>query len=141
MQGDSAMGRTNLVFAALWGCLLANAATAVGQEEAPAVPSGVAVTLQEFFIQTQPDGDRHARFRFVAPELAAGVTFARVEQDFAYLCTDLALPVLSAAREEVSQVVISLASAEVEFGASDSSIIQFFEAFRIENELCIWEGF
>ncbi|MGR1580240.1 DUF6497 family protein [Thalassobius sp. S69A] len=135
------MGRTNLIFAALWGCLLANAATAVGQEEAPAVPSGLRVQLQEFFIQTQPDGDRYARFRFVAPELAAGVTFARVEQDFAHLCTHLALPVLTAAHEDVAQVVISLASAEVEFGASDPAIIQFFEAFRIENGLCIWEGF
>lgn len=135
------MGRTNPVIAALWGCLMANAATAVGQEEAPAVPSGLLISLQEFFIDMQPDGERLARFRFVAPDLADGVSFARVEQDFAYLCTDVAVPTLSVEHEDVAQVVISLASAEVEFGAMDPSVIQFFEAFRIESGLCIWEGF
>lgn len=135
------MGRTNPVFAALWGCLLVNAATAAGQEEAPAVPSGLHLKLQEFFVDTQPDGLRVGRFRFVAPALAEGVAFARVEEDFAALCTGYALPYLSREQQDVGQVVISLASKPLEFGESDPSVVQFFEAFQIENAQCKWEGF
>lgn len=134
------MSSANPVIAALWGCLLANAATAAGQEEAPAVPSGLQISLQEFFIDTQPDGMRVGRFRFVAPDLAAA-GHARVEQDFPYLCDTIALPVLSAAQEEVGEVVISMAAQPVEFGTTDPSVLQFFEVFRIENDVCIWEGF
>ena len=135
------MGRATRVFAALWGCLLADAATAVGQEEAPAVPSGLLVSLQEFFVDAQPDGDRWARFRFVAPALAGGIAFVQVEQDFPALCANVALPTLVATGEQVEQVVISMASEPMEFGASDPSVVQYFEAFRIESGLCIWEAF
>ncbi|WP_319826243.1 DUF6497 family protein [Thalassovita sp.] len=135
------MRRTSRVIAALWGCLLANAATAVGQEEAPAVPSGLAFSLQEYFIDMQPDGVRLARFRFVSADLVNGIAFAQVEHDFPVLCAEYALPALVAAQEQVSQVVVSMASEAVEFGASDPSVTQFFEAFRIESGLCIWEGF
>lgn len=120
---------------------MAGAATAAGQEEAPAVPSGLSLYLQEMLVEAQPDGARVGRFRFVAPALAAGVSFARVEEDFAFLCAQVAVPELAQVQPDVAQVVISLASAELEFGASDSSVIQFFEAFRIESGLCIWEGF
>lgn len=105
------------------------------------MPSGLSLYLQEMLVEAQPDGARVGRFRFVAPALAAGVSFARVEEDFAFLCAQVAVPELAQVQPDVAQVVISLASAELEFGASDSSVIQFFEAFRIESGLCIWEGF
>ncbi len=104
------------------------------------MPSGLTISLQEYFVDTQPDGARLARFRFVAPGLQ-GVSFARVEQDFPVLCAGVAVPYLSSAAADVAAVVISVASEAVEFGESDPSVIQYFEAFRVENGLCIWEGF
>jgi hypothetical protein len=117
------------------------------QEEAPAVPSiqdlpsGLSVTLQEFFVDTLPDGSNQARFRFVAPELGQGAGFAQVEADFPVLCENVAVPALAETRPDVAQVIISMAEKPMEFGATDPSTIQYFEAFRIENGSCIWEVF
>lgn len=135
------MSKATRTFAALQGGLLASVATAAGQEEAPAVPSGLSIQLQEYFVEPQPDGTAWARFRFVAPALSEGVPFARVEQDFPVLCADVALPTLATQGQKVDQVVVSLADRPVAFGSADASVIQFFEAFRVENGRCIWEGF
>ena len=135
------MNRVTRTFAALQGCLLASVATAAGQEEAPAVPSGLSIQLQEYFVEPQPDGAFWARFRFVAPALAEGVVFERIEQDFPVLCAAVALPKLTEQGQAVDQVVVSLASQPVAFGSADPSVIQYFEAFRVENGRCIWEGF
>lgn len=124
-----------------------SAATAGVQEEAPAVPSvpalpsGQSVTLQEYFIEPHLDGADQARFRFVAPALAQGSSFAEVEQDFPVLCSDFAVPVLAVVQPDIIQVVISMSAAPLEFGVTDPSIVQFFEAFRIESGSCIWEVF
>ena len=37
-------------------------------------------------------------------------------------------------------IVISLADRVTEFGVSDPEATQFFEAFRLSNDTCIWEG-
>ncbi|WP_412563883.1 DUF6497 family protein [Thalassobius sp. MITS945101] len=118
------------------------AATAAGQEEAlAAVPSGLTLALMDQRIEPQSDGSDWARFRFLAPALATGVSYDAVEGDFAHLCTEYALPDLKDRGAEVAQVVISLSSKELEFGETQPDIIQFFEAFRVENGLCIWEAF
>ena len=129
--------------AALGGALFwASAATAVGQEEAlTAVPSGLELTLLEQFLEDQPDGTQWARFRFVAPELSAGIGYGRVAEDFGHICTEYALPQLQQAGETVSQVVISLSSQALEFGATAPGTVQFFEAFSVETGRCIWEAF
>ena len=129
--------------AALGGILCwIGAATAAGQEEAlAAVPSGLTLALMDQRIEVQSDGTDAARFRFLAPDLASGVGYDRVEGDFAHLCTEYALPDLKVQGAEVTQVVISLSSKELEFGETQPDIIQFFEAFRVENGLCIWEAF
>ncbi|MCT4556975.1 MAG: DUF6497 family protein [Pelagimonas sp.] len=141
------MSRALMISAAFGGCLWVSAATAGVQEEAPAVPSiqdlpsGLSVTLQEHFVDTLPDGSDQARFRFVAPGLGQGAGFARVESDFPILCADIAVPTLATTRPDVTQVIISMAAKPLAFGATDPSVVQYFEAFRIENGSCIWEVF
>ncbi len=143
MRAGGVMGNRFINLAACGGALFwASAATAVGQEEAlTAVPSGLQLEPLEQFIEPQPDGTAWARFRFVAPGLAQGVGYDRVEPDFAHLCAEYALPLLRAAGETVSQVVISMSSQPLEFGASAPEIVQYFEAFSIEDDRCIWEAF
>lgn len=114
---------------------------AAGQEEAlAAVPSGLKLALMEYLLDAQLDGTDWARYRFVAPALGQ-MAHEVIEGDFAHLCHQYALPDLAQQKAEVSQVVISLSSQALDFGASDPEIVQYFEAFRIENDRCIWEGF
>lgn len=116
--------------------LLGTAAAAAGQE-APAVPSGIALQLQEIRVEDGGEGPL-ARFRYVAAELDR-FGFAGVEEDFPVLCADVVLP-WAALHAPVARVVISMASAPVEFGTNAPDVTQFFEVFRLEPTACIWEG-
>lgn len=111
-----------------------------GADEAM-LPSGQAVRFFEGFIETQPDGARWARFRYVLPGLRQGAAGEAVEADFAHLCSAEVLPRLNAAGEVVDQVIVSLMDKPVEFGQSDPGTVQFFESFAIRDGRCIWEGF
>ena len=39
------------------------------------------------------------------------------------------------------QIVISLSDRAVPFGESAPDVVQFFESYRIENDICVWEMF
>ena len=116
------------------------AVPAVAQEMS--VPSGQTVTLQEVLLDDAP-GELWVRFRFLAPEIArdgGSVVSDAASADMEYLCQDLAVPYLADHDIEPARVVISLADRPVEFGASDPEATQFFEAYRLEDARCIWEG-
>ena len=61
--------------------------------------------------------------------------------DVVWLCENVALPQVRDMADRPSQVVISLASAESEFGTFDPAVVQLFEGFRIppDRDACIWE--
>ncbi|MEQ9693823.1 DUF6497 family protein [Shimia sp. SDUM112013] len=130
-----------IAFAAIGGAQ-SGAAMAGDREESPAVPSGYELYLQEMLFETRQDESRVARFRFVMPIIGQeGVTFDMVSLDFDVLCVTEALPALAKSGEEVDQVIISLSDRETDFGVISSVATQYFEAYRIENGSCIWEGF
>ena len=137
------MGRfviQTLNIAALGG-IFAGAATA-GTEESPVVPSGQVLYLQETLYETRSDQSRTLRLRYVMPAIAeAALGYGELEDDFPVLCEAAALSALEQSGETVQQVIISLADRETPFGEPAPETIQFFEAFRIENGACIWEGF
>lgn len=120
------------------GALYGAATTATGQEEAPAVPSGISLSLQEILVEGDAGG-RLARFRYVALDLDS-YGFGGVEGDFPVLCSDVVLPWAAAQPEAVGRVVISMAAAPVEFGSVAPDVTQFFEVFRLDQAACIWEG-
>jgi hypothetical protein len=122
------------------GALCAAATTVRGQEESPAVPSGLVLTLQEILEDVQPDGRLWLRFRYVAPGLTREVR-AEIEGDFEALCLSQAVPYLPSAAERADEAVISIASAPLEFGTNAPEVTQFFEVFRLEDGTCIWEAF
>jgi hypothetical protein len=115
------------------------AATAAGT--GVQLPSGLEAGLMEGFVEVQPDGARWARFRYVMPALAETADFDSVQQDFVVLCEAQALPMLSDAGEQVSQVIVSLMDKPLEFGQSDPGTVQYFETFAIRDGRCIWEEF
>lgn len=106
------------------------------------VPSGQPVTLQEVLVDTV-GGQDWLRFRLVAPEIArdtSRIDYEAAAGDMMHLCQELALPYLQEYDLTGDVIVISLADRETEFGVADPDATQFFEAFRIEDNLCIWEG-
>lgn len=119
----------------------ASALTTGMAEGQTALPSGFNAELLEGFVEVQPDGARWARFRYVMPALADDAVYDKVQGDFAVLCDGTAVPMLDAAGEEVSQVVVSLMDKPLEFGQSDPGTVQYFEVFTIREGRCIWEEF
>lgn len=122
------------------GALVVAATTVRGQEEAPTVPSGLALTLQEVREEPQPDGALWLRFRYVAPGLTRDQR-DRIEADFEALCQSQALAYVPVAGNPAAEAIISIASEPVEFGSSAPDVTQFFEAFRLAGGACIWEAF
>lgn len=115
------------------------AAPVVAQEIA--TPSGQTVTLFDVILDTETDT---ARFRFLAPAIGpdgGARPFEEVQVDFQWLCDLVASPALASNDWQVDHVVISLSDREIDFGAVDPDVVQFFEGFRIESGACIVEIF
>jgi Family of unknown function (DUF6497) len=124
------------------------AAQAAAEEKdtavAIAVPSGQTVTLIETVQDAAGPSGLTWRFRFLAPAIArdgGSVDADEALDDMAFLCDSYALPRLPDMGPEVQQVVISLADREIPFGEPDPEATQYFEAFRPEDGVCVWEGF
>jgi len=117
---------------------------AAGVDEPVPVPSGQLVTLQDV-IRNEPGPDGQTmRFRFVAPEIARGtgsIDNDTATNDMLHLCEAYALPRVLGTTPMPSQIIISLSDRPVEFGAATPEATQFFEAYSIQGETCIWEGF
>lgn len=106
------------------------------------VPSGQPVELQEVLVD-QMGVETWVRFRFVAPQIARDggtVDHAVAAPDMSHLCTTLAIPYLTDQALAGDVIVISLADRPTEFGTADPDATQFFEAYRLQDGICIWEG-
>lgn len=108
------------------------------------LPSGQRVTLLETIWNTAgPDG-LVTRFRFLAPQInpATGtVGYETAAADIAWICQNFALSRATEFGPLPRQIIVSLEDREVAFGSTDPEATQFFEAFRIEGDSCIWEVF
>lgn len=107
------------------------------------VPSGQEVTLHEVLVDAQ-DTATYLRFRFVAPQIAAGpskIGFDVAGTDMMHLCNDLALPYMDEYALEGDRIVISFMDRITEFGVPDPDATQYFEQFRPENGVCMWDEF
>lgn len=107
------------------------------------VPSGQEITLQDV-IWNAPGPDGLAlRFRFLAPGIApgGGVDFDTAAADMQHLCDTYALPRIADQGPHPEQVIISLSDVVVAFGEAAPEATQFFESFRIEDGVCVWEIF
>jgi len=118
------------------GALLCVAATTGGAE------TTVTSRLHEVLVD-QVGTQTWLRFRYVVPEIAregGTVSFTEAEPHMAHLCAAFAVPYTREHALTGDVIVISFADRETEFGVPDPDATQFFEAYRIENDACIWEG-
>lgn len=122
---------------ALGAVLLSGAVSAQADTSTQKLQTGVQVTLFDVV-----DESPLYRVRYVAPGIGPdGVSFDAVSEDMERLCTTHALPYLRARGVAPATIVIALMQEPVEFGVMSPNVIQFFESYRIENDLCIWEIF
>ncbi len=116
----------------------------LAQAETVPVPSGQEIIYHDT-IQNRPGvAGLTYRFRFIAPQIARDTGSVGVEaaaQDMDFLCDTFALPRVPVDGPRPSQIIISLSDRPVEFGTPTPEATQFFEAYRIEDDICIWEGF
>jgi len=120
-------------------CLIAAPALA---GETVQVPSGQIVTFQDAILNEAGPQGQTARFRFLAPAIAAGgVDFDMAVADMQHLCDTFALPRVTGTGVLPQQIVISVSSAPVQFGEAAPDITQFFEAYSLLDGVCIWEVF
>lgn len=126
---------------AVFGGALMSAAAAGALEEVPAVPSGHSLTLQETLVDHATE-QSVLRLRYVMPAIAdKSLGYNDLLADFEYLCETQAVPEALAQPTPIQQIVISLSDQETEFGVSNPDATQYFEAFNLETDICILEGF
>jgi hypothetical protein len=99
------------------------------------VPSGHELSLFDV-IMDPPMG----RFRFVLPAVADNVAFADLVDDFDYLCAQVAQPALAQSDVGVTEIVISVSAAQVPFGTA-TDVVQYFQPYRLQDGVCIWDAF
>ena len=117
---------------------------AAGGALAVAVPSGQVVTLQEVIWNVPGSAGLAIRFRFLAPAIARDggtVGFEMASLDMLHLCRSYALTRLAEFGPKPSQIIISLSDQALPFGVPAPGATQFFEAYRVEGDACIWEAF
>ncbi|WP_234999129.1 MULTISPECIES: DUF6497 family protein [Ruegeria] len=106
------------------------------------VPSGQPVHLSDVLLDNNP-GELWVRFRFIAPKIGSDI--GRIGYDIAsvdmeHLCQTLAVTYVAKYELDAARVVISLSDRPIEFGRTSPDATQFFEAYRLEQSRCIWEG-
>jgi len=102
------------------------------------VPSGQPIALHEVLTDTVGT-ESWLRFRFVAPDLIRNGDYEKTAADMMHLCETTALPYIAQYDLQGAVIVISLSDRVTAFGATNPDAVQFFEAFRSENNTCIWE--
>lgn len=109
------------------------------------VPSGQEITFLDVIEGEESAGGTAVRVRFLAPRIArknGEVEFLQAEEDMAALCQDYVLPqMVNAGAALPAQIIIVLSDRVVEHGVADQDATQFFEAYRPEGGMCVWEGF
>ena len=122
--------------------LLAALILSASAAQALDVPSGQPVTLQEVLVDSVGT-QTWLRFRFVTPEIAregGTVDYEAAAGDMTHLCDTFAIAYAEDYALEGDIFVISMADRETEFGQADPDATQFFEAYRVQDGVCIWEG-
>jgi hypothetical protein len=125
--------------------LAALAAVAGCQEDKPAaeeveVPSGRDISLIDIVTNAPGPAGATARFRFLAPGLSPDDVEAAAA-DMQVVCDSFAVTRIDGMVPAPQQIIISFASEAVPFGEAAPEVVQFFESYRPEGGVCIWEVF
>lgn len=106
-------------------------------------PSGQRLILAEVLTEEQPwSGEMLVVVRLLAPAIAEDVlTGSEVREDMDWACRLWGLPAARALASPPDRVVVEMMAERAPRGESTPGIRRFFETYRIEGPLCIWELF
>ena len=123
---------------------LLSSMTAVDAGEGKLLPSGLVVAPPD--VRLEPMGVpthsvRTVRLRYVSEQLGEkAFSFDQIEGDFAHLCETDGLMTRARSAPKAEQIIISISSEPLVFGEISPEIIQYFDAFDVVSEACIWAG-
>jgi len=105
-------------------------------------PSGFDVTPHEVLYEEHPySGETLIVVRLVAPAIASRVLAADLQADMEWACETWGLPAAQALSSAADQIIVELMAELVPRGETAPETRRFFETYRPENGLCIWELF
>lgn len=119
-------------------CVFAILTAMTAMAQVISVPSGQPLSFLEFI--SERDGEV-VRFRFLTPEIGKTYVYGDIIGDFQVLCDEQVMPVLEVNAMEPRQIVLSMSAVDIPFGEDNAEVLQFFEIFRPEGGICIWEEF
>jgi len=123
--------------------MLAALAVIASPLAAAEMPSGQEVMLHEVLVDAQ-ETVTWLRFRYLAPQIAAGegqITYDTAGEDMLHLCQTFAMGYMADYALTADKIVISFMDRITEFGQPDPDAVQYFESFREEDGVCIWDDF
>lgn len=105
-------------------------------------PSGFDVTLHQVLFEEHPwSGDTMIVVRLLAPAIGSPVLAANLQADMEWACATWGIPAARDLASPADQIVVELMEAVVPRGEASPGIVRFFETYRPEGDLCIWELF
>jgi hypothetical protein len=124
--------------------LLATVAQAQdGQIARAEAPSGQRVTLADVIPEEHPwSGEMQIVIRLVAPEIAADtLTNSQLREDMDWACRVWGVPAARDLSASPDWVVVEMMAEPAPRGEATPGIRRFFETYRLEGPICIWELF
>lgn len=104
------------------------------------MPSGRAVSPFEYLADEDSQG-AVLRARYHVPALTGEEEVDGIFADMAHLCETDALARRGAMDAAPGRIVVSLSAAPLAFGETAPDVVQYFEAYRVEDGRCVWELF
>ena len=122
-----------MIRAALISMALATPALGAGD----VLPSGLMAGAPDIVVDASA-----LRMRYVIAEIADtdSYPFDLLEADFQWLCDQFGVAAHAQSAPDAPAIIISFAAQPLAFGETAPNVVQYFEAFRVEDDACIWEG-
>jgi hypothetical protein len=108
-----------------------------------AAPSGLSLSLMELLFEENPwSGEMLVVVRLLAPTIVEDLdTPLMLRTDMDWACRTWGVPAAATLATAPDLVVIEMMASPVERGVSAPEVPQFFEQYRLEGPVCIWELF
>ncbi len=108
-----------------------------------AAPSGLSLSLMELLFEENPwSGEMLVVVRLLAPTIVQDIdTPLMLRTDMDWACRTWGLPAAATLATPPDLVVIEMMASPVDRGVPAPDVPQFFEQYRLEGPVCIWELF
>lgn len=106
-------------------------------------PSGQPVVVSDVLFEENPySGEMQVVVRLLAPLIAGeGLARSELREDMDWACRTWGVPAAETLASAPDWVVVEFMAAPVARGRATPEIRQFFETYRLEGSVCIWELF